>query len=92
MPPKAALITIHGTGKIARDRNAHLIDELRDLLGWPLAELSDNYATAVTDHSVNAGSGILGWIVKSWNPLSHGQYWGDDEVLDPLEAMLRTLL
>lgn len=63
-----------------------------DVLGWPLADLSDEYTAVVTDHQVNAASGVFGWLLKSWNPLSHGQYWGDDEVLDPLESHLRTLL
>jgi len=63
-----------------------------DVLGWPLAELSTEYEEVVKDHAVNAGGGIIGWILKSWNPISHGQYWGDDEILDPLENNLRQLL
>lgn len=63
-----------------------------DVLGWPLAELSDAYGTMVNDHRVNAGSGFVGWILKSWNPASHNEYWGDDEVLDPLVDYLRGLL
>jgi len=66
--------------------------ERDDLLGWRRAVMSSEYAQVVTDHMVNAGSGILGWLLKSWNPLSHGQYWGDDEVLNPLEAELKRLL
>lgn len=63
-----------------------------DVLGWPLADMSDEYARVVTDHRVNAGSGIIGWLLKSWNPMAHTQYWGDTEVLGPLEAKLRSLL
>jgi hypothetical protein len=63
-----------------------------DVLGWPLADLSKEYGEVVVDHAVNAGGGIVGWLLKSWNPMSHTQYWADDEVLDPLEGMLRTLL
>lgn len=63
-----------------------------DVLGWPLAELSPQYADVVTDVPVNAGGGILGWITQSWNPFSHTQYWRDDEILDPLEARLKELL
>jgi hypothetical protein len=63
-----------------------------DVLGWPLADLSTDYGEVVVDHAVNAASGILGWLLKSWNPMSHTQYWGDDEVLDPLVARLRQLL
>ncbi len=63
-----------------------------DVLGWPLADLSDQYRAAVTDVPVNAGGGLFGWISRSWNPLSHLQYWRDDEVLDPLAATLRGLV
>ena len=54
--------------------------------------MSDEYARGVPDHRVNAGSGIMGWLLKTWNPMSHTQYWGDTEVLGPLEAKLRSLL
>ncbi|MDV6345315.1 MULTISPECIES: hypothetical protein [unclassified Nitrosomonas] len=63
-----------------------------DVLGWPLAVLSDQYGKVVVDHPINVGGGMMGWLLKSWNPLSHTQYWVDDGVLDPLEQKLRTLL
>ena len=64
-----------------------------DVLGWPLADLSPAYSQIVQDDPINAGGGgVFGWLLKSWNPLSHGQYWGDDEVLDPLEELLQSLL
>jgi hypothetical protein len=63
-----------------------------DVLGWPLSDLSDNYKSTVKDHQINAGGGVIGWLVKSWNPWSHGQYWGDNDVLDPLEEILRLLV
>jgi hypothetical protein len=63
-----------------------------DVLGWPLAELSDQYALAVKDHQVNANSGLDGLVFKSWNPLSHNEYWGDSTVLDAIEAQLKALL
>lgn len=62
-----------------------------DVLGWPLEELSDAYGKMVKDYRVNAGSGVFGWVLKSWNPASHNEYWGDDEVLDPLIAHIRKL-
>lgn len=46
-----------------------------DVLGWPLADLSDAYASMVTDIEVNASGGFWGWLSASWNPLSHNQYW-----------------
>ena len=63
-----------------------------DVLGWPLADLSPQYGALVDDHPMNAGDGFLGWVLKSWNPLSHGEYWGDDDVLHPLEELLAALL
>lgn len=63
-----------------------------DILGWPLAELSSAYHDMVEDHRVNAGNGVAGWLLKSWNPASHGEYWGDDEVLNPLVEYLQGLL
>lgn len=63
-----------------------------DVLGWPLASLSEAYARVVQDHPINAGAGIIGWLIKSWNPLSHTQYWGDNNVLDQLELRIRELL
>jgi hypothetical protein len=59
-----------------------------DVLGWPLEPLSDRYRNLVEDRTVNAGRGMVDWILKSWNPLSHELYWDDPEVLD----LLRTLL
>ncbi len=63
-----------------------------DVLGWPLAELSAEYSKVVEDVAINAGGGVFNWLIKSWNPMSHTQYWADDDVLDPLEAQLRSML
>jgi hypothetical protein len=63
-----------------------------DVLGWPLAELSDEYAQVVKDHRVNANNGLLSLLFKSWNPLSHSEYWGDSTVLDAIETPLRALM
>ena len=59
-----------------------------DVLGWPLQPLSDGYELLVEDRAINAGQGLLKWIVKGWNPLSHSIYWSDNDVLDTLGAML----
>lgn len=59
-----------------------------DVLGWPLAGLSDHYAAVVKDCPVNADSGALGWVLKSWNPASHLEYWGDHDLLGQLEKVL----
>jgi hypothetical protein len=59
-----------------------------DVLGWPLATLSEEYAqSAVEDIAVNVG-GLL-W---SWNPKSHTEYWGDDSVVTEIAGLLEGLL
>lgn len=60
-----------------------------DTLGWPLQPLSPGYAAMVNDFSINAGQGMLKWILESWNPFSHLAYWSDDRVLAPLAGLLR---
>lgn len=60
-----------------------------DALGWPLQPLSPGYATMVNDVSINAGQGMVKWILESWNPLSHLAYWSDNKVLEPLAGLLR---
>ena len=62
-----------------------------DVLGWPLRPLSPSYNDLVEDISVNAGGGIIGTIVKSWNPFSHEQYWTDSEVLTHLSLSVKQL-
>lgn len=62
-----------------------------DVLGWPLRPLSPSYAQLVEDIAVNAGGGLIGTIVKSWNPFSHGQYWTDSEVTKHLTSAIRQL-
>jgi len=59
-----------------------------DALGWPLQPLEGGYETLVEDRMVNAGQGILDFMTKSWNPLSHTAYWTDDEVIKPLASLL----
>lgn len=63
-----------------------------DVLGWPLQPLSDGYRALVEDRAINSGRGAVDWILKSWNPMSHTAYWRDDDVLGPLEKMLREFL
>jgi hypothetical protein len=63
-----------------------------DVLGWPLADLSPEYGAAVRDHEVNAASGLFGGVTQGWGPQSHGAYWEDDDVLDPLETSVRSFL
>ncbi|WP_020654485.1 hypothetical protein [Massilia niastensis] len=62
-----------------------------DVLGWPLQPLSAGYRELVEDRAINAGDGVVGWVLRSWNPLAHNSYWNDAAVLDAITAMLRRL-
>lgn len=62
-----------------------------DVLGWPLRPLSPSYDRLVEDISINAGGGVIGTLVKSWNPLSHNQYWTDSEVVSHISAAIKQL-
>lgn len=62
-----------------------------DVLGWPLKPLSPSYDQLVEDISINAGGGVIGTIVKSWNPFSHGQYWTDSEVIRHVSSSIKQL-
>jgi hypothetical protein len=63
-----------------------------DALGWPLQPLSEGYRVLVEDRAINAGKGVINWIVKSWNPMSHSSYWQDEDVIAPLASMLTQLM
>jgi hypothetical protein len=63
-----------------------------DVLGWPLQPLSEGYRLLVEDRAINAGHGMVDWILRSWNPMSHSSYWQDHEVIAPLAGMLTQLM
>ena len=63
-----------------------------DVLGWPLQPLSEGYRVLVEDRAINAGRGLVSWLLKSWNPLSHSSYWEDNDVIKPLAQMLTQLV
>lgn len=58
-----------------------------DVLGWPLKQLGQSFNVLVKDHEINAGN-----IFSSWSPFSHGKYWNDKDVLNPLTSILRSKL
>lgn len=60
-----------------------------DVLGWPLRPLSSSYDRLVEDLAVNVGSGLVGTLVKSWNPLSHEGYWSDAAVVRHIASSIR---
>jgi hypothetical protein len=63
-----------------------------DALGWPLRPLKGGYETLVEDRAINAGQGMINWLLKSWNPMSLTLYWDEDEVLGPLATMLKQMI
>jgi hypothetical protein len=55
-----------------------------DVIGLPLRRLNSAYRKMVKkDIPVNVGSFLI-----SWTPLSHTQYWTDDDVIEPIAASL----
>jgi len=63
-----------------------------DVLGWPLTKLYRPPVPFVFDHPVNAWGDVGGLLLKSWNFMSHSEYWKTDTVLDDLTGFLRELL
>lgn len=59
-----------------------------DVLGYPLRSMDPKYAAAVTrDIPVNAGG-----MFRSWNPMSHSEYWTDNDVTRPTADLLHEIL
>jgi len=55
-----------------------------DIVAFPLKELNQAYAEAVTADVQRRAGGLL----PSWNPLSHLEYWTASEVVDPIATAL----
>jgi len=59
-----------------------------DVLGWPLSPLSKSFRNCVDlDQQINSGG-----IFTSWQPFSHGEYWGDKSVLKHLSRKMKLIL
>ncbi len=59
-----------------------------DVLGYPLRTLDPKFAKAVTkDVAVDAGPPL-----RAWNPLSHTEYWTDNDVTRPTADLLHRTL
>jgi hypothetical protein len=54
-----------------------------DAIALPLCVLNERYEARVRDVVVNAGN-----MLRNWNPMSHLEYWGSDEVSDEIGAGL----
>lgn len=54
-----------------------------DVLGYPLRQLSDSYKKLVNDRPINSGG-----LLTSWNPLSHNEYWTDNDMTKPVAELI----
>lgn len=58
--------------------------DVDDVIGYPLRPLNEAYRKVVKkDVEIDAGS-----MLVSWSPLSHMEYWTDDDVIEPIAAGL----
>ncbi len=70
--------------KAARWQNFYDKD---DVLGYPLQGLSPQYGQRVEDRAINSGNPLT-----HWNPLSHNEYWSDNDVIEPVARLIKDLL
>lgn len=58
-----------------------------DILGYPLSPINGKYAKLVDDIPINVGG-----IFSSWNPMSHGKYWTDNDLTRPVAELIKAIL
>lgn len=59
-----------------------------DVLGYPLKAINPDYRKVVDrDIPINVGG-----ILSSWNPMSHTQYWTDDDCTKPVVSFISKFL
>lgn len=59
-----------------------------DVLGYPLKAINGAYDAVVDeDNPINVGG-----LFSSWNPLSHGKYWTDDDFTEPAADFIATFI
>jgi hypothetical protein len=61
-----------------------------DILGWPLEPLSSSYRKLVKDVQINANEKFSDLLLKSWNPYSHENYFGDSAVVRSVAEALKS--
>ena len=55
-----------------------------DVIAYPLKSINDAHRKAIKeDREINVGG-----ILSSWNPMSHNQYWTDNDVTKPIAKNL----
>ena len=59
-----------------------------DVLGYPLRPINSAYRNVVNkDIAINVGG-----LFSSWNPLSHGAYWTDNNFTKPVARFISSIL
>jgi hypothetical protein len=59
-----------------------------DVLGYPLKPLSPSYGSAVSeDIEINVGG-----LFTSWNPVSHAEYWTDNDFTKPVARLISDII
>jgi hypothetical protein len=59
-----------------------------DILGYPIKNISPSYNKAVAkDVQINVGN-----ILTSWNPMSHSDYWDDNDFTEPVAKQIAKLV
>jgi len=59
-----------------------------DVLGYPLKAINQRYNRVVSeDNAINVGG-----ILSSWNPMSHQEYWTDNDFTKPVTRFLQSWL
>jgi len=83
-------ISSHGKGYSYKWKNYYDPD---DPLGWPLKNISTRNVKGSYKFEVNEDIRVnVGNLLNNWNPLSHNNYWSDNDVLNPLAVDIRRLL
>ena len=55
-----------------------------DVIAYPLRSINDAHRKVIKeDREINVGG-----ILSSWNPMSHNQYWTDNDVTKPIAKNL----
>jgi len=79
-----------GTRRVAITAAARWINfyDPDDVLAYPLRPLSTRYSRTVSaDVPINVGSPLT-----SWNPMSHLQYWTDNDITKPVAELIHGVL
>ncbi|QMU61096.1 MAG: hypothetical protein GKR92_05020 [Gammaproteobacteria bacterium] len=64
-----------------------------DPLGWPLKNISTRNIKESFKYEVNEDNAVnVGNLLNNWNPLSHNNYWSDNDVINPIADDIKRLI